>query len=277
MKVDLTIINFSGVEAAYYNVRYARIDNIATPVFIPTGSPTPAQFPFTIANIDNGQYSIGITPVYNDGRACSEVVRQTSACQGIIALNATQTGSNLVITYTAPGQVPQVYLTVAYPNGGSFTGAYTNGANDSTILIPIPSGVNGIYQVYMQSICDPNTGFYSDATPPVNVSVGSNTVLVSTDAAAVTITSINGINGYSLSKSLTAGTSDTGVHGSFTGSISATFTGTPAVDCKAVLYKNATVQECVNLPNTSGGSILFASATYYSTDVIEIAFNLGTC
>lgn len=278
MKIDLTIINFSGIEAAYYNVRYARIDNITSPVFIPSGSPTSAQFPYTVSNVDNGQYEVGITPVYNDGRACSEVIQQTLPCQGIIALNATQVGTNLQITYTAPGQVPQVYLTVLYPNGGSFTGAYTNGANSSTILIPIPSGVNGTYQVYMQSICDPNTSFYSTATPPINVTVGgSNSVAISTDAAGVTITAINGIAGYSLSQPLTSGMSDSGVHGGFTGSISGTFTGTPAVSCSASLYVNGSLSQCINLPNTSGGTIAFTSATYYSTDLIEVDFNLGGC
>lgn len=277
MNIDITIINFTGVAAASYRVRYARIDNTNTPVFQVAGNPTPAQFPYTIPNVANGQYTIGVLPTYADGRACSETTENTPSCQGIIALNAIQSGNNLQITYTAPGQVPQVYLTVIYPNGGSFQQAYTNGANSSTILIPIPAGVSGAYSVYMQSICDPDTSFYSAATPPVTVEVGGNTVMVSTDAAGVTITAINGISGYLLSKPLAAGNSDSGTHGSFTGSISATFTGMPAVNCSAALTVNGTLIQCVNLPNTNGGSIIFNSANYYSTDNIEIDFNLGTC
>lgn len=277
MKVDLTAINFTGEEAASYRVRYARIDNTTTPVFLVAGNPTAVQFPYTIPNVDNGQYRIGITSNYSDGRVCQEFTEDTAACQGIIALNAVQSGSNLEITYTAPGQAPQVYLTVIYPNGGSFIGAYTNGANDSTILVPIPSGVNGVYQVYMQSICDPNTGFYSGLTPPVNVTVGSDTVLVSSDAAGIVITDISGISGYSLSQSLAAGNSDTGTHGTFTGTIAAIFTGTPLLNCNAYLTVNNVFVQCRNIPNTNGGNVSFDSRTYYSTDIINVSFNLGAC
>lgn len=276
--INLSIINFTGEDADSYNIRYARIDNITSPVYLSAGNKTSGQFPVSITDIDNGQYAVGITPVYADSRFCAETFRYSDGCSGIIALNAVQDDSgNLQITYTAPGNVPQVLLTVNYPNGGSYVAAYTNGANDSTILIPIPTGVNGDYTVYMQSICDPDTGFYSTSTPPVTVAVGTTTVDISSSAAGTIIIGVYGIDSYSLSGSLSPGGRDTGTHGAFTGAISATFTGTPAVDCSASLTVNGGTPVCVDLPNTNGGSISFPSAVYYATDSIVISFNLGAC
>lgn len=278
MYIDLSIINFTGTQATSYNIIYARIDNVTSPVYSPFGNFTAAQFPVNIPDIPNGQYSIGITPVYADGRSCSTTYQTTPACSGIIALNATQDNSgNLKITYTAPGSVPQVLLKVTYPNGGSYQQAYTNGANSSTILIPLPTGVTGNYLVYMQSICDPDTQFYSPQTPPVTVTVGGNTVNITNNAGGTTITAVNGITGYSLSAPLPIGSSDSGNHSTFTGSISATFTGTPATNCSAQLYVNGTLVQCQNLPNTAGGSVLFTSGTYYSTDILILAFAIGNC
>jgi len=278
MKINLSIINFTGVEAASYRVRYARVDNINNPTYFTAGSPTSAQFPFSVSNVDNGQYEVGITPVYSDGRVCAEVVKQTPPCQGIIALNAVQDSSgNIKVTYTAPGNIPQVYLTVNYPNGGSFTGVYTNGSNGNTILVPIPSGVNGEYTIYMQSVCDPDTGFYSEQTPPVSVSIGSQTVVVQSSVGGVTITEINGISGFNLSSSVSAGERNTGTHDYFAGAISVKWTGTPAADGSCVLSVNGSAVNCQNLPNTSGGTVLIPSGTYYSTDIISISFNIGAC
>lgn len=191
MNIDISIVNFTGVAAQSYNVRYARIDNTTTPVYTSGGSPTPAQFPFSISGVPNGQYRVGITPVYADQRVCAETTQDTDACPNIISLNAVQVGSNLQITYTAPGSVPQVYLTVNYPNGGSVNGTYTNGQNNSTILIPVPPGVNGNYNVYLQSVCDPDTGFYSQKIGPVTVAVSSDVVIPHQIARVGACTGIN--------------------------------------------------------------------------------------
>ena len=276
--INISITEFTGEDADSYNVRYARIDNTDTPVYLSAGNKTGGQFPFSIADVENGRYAVGITPVYADARSCPETFRYSNGCSEIIALNAVQDDSgNLQITYTAPGNVPQVLLKVYYPNGGSYVAAYTNGANDSRILISIPTGVNGDYTVYMQSICDPDTGFYSTATPPVTVAVGTTTVDISSSAAGTVITAIYGIDSYILSGELSPGGRDTGTHGGFTGVISATFRGTPAVPCSASLTVNGGTPVCVDLPDTDGGSVSFPSAVYYATDIINISFNLGEC
>lgn len=182
MNINLTITNFvPDPNAVSYNVSYARIDNTSTPVYTAAGTFTATQLENTesIANVPNGEYTIKILPVYANGRVCTAALGTTPSCQNIIALNAVNNGSgSMEITYTAAGSVPQVYLTVTYPNGGTYTGAYTNGANNSTILIPFPtsggSPIQGTYLVYMQSICDPATGFYSAATAPVSVVISGS-------------------------------------------------------------------------------------------------------
>jgi hypothetical protein len=172
VKIDVSIVNFTGEDATYYKIRYARIDNISSPVYNTiSGNITASQFPYSIQNIDNGQYSVGITPVYNDGRKCNETFKNTDACIPIIAINAVIDNGNFKITYTANGDVPQVLLTINYPNGGSYQQAYTNGANSSTILVPIPANLYGDYNFYMQSICDPDTNFYSVLSAPTIVNV----------------------------------------------------------------------------------------------------------
>ena len=42
-----------------------------------------------------------MTPVFADGRGCGETTNQTDVCPLILALNASQVGNNIVVTYTA--------------------------------------------------------------------------------------------------------------------------------------------------------------------------------
>lgn len=278
MLINLTIRDLPATTAASYNVQYARVDNVAVPIYTSGGSFTAAQLPYTIPTpVPNGQYIVTVTPIYADGRVCPATPEETPGCQGITQLNAVQVNNNLQITYVAPGQVPQVFLTVDFPNGGTAGGAYTNGANNNTILISIPPGVVGNYLVYMQSICDTNTNFYSSATGPVIVPVGFNTVNITSSGAGIVVTEINGISGYALSAPVSSGGSDTGTHGTFTGAIALTFTGTPSTSLKATLTVNGSLAQCVNLPNTNGGTVSFTSATYYSTDVINVSIAIGSC
>lgn len=286
MQINLTVnpdITTIDPDAASYNIYYARVDNIPNPVYQFAANVTGAQLsatpPYSIQNVPNGQYGISATPVYSDGRACVAIIEYTGACAGIIQLNAVQNNGNIQITYVAPGNVPQVFLNVVFPNGGTDGGAYTNGANGGTILIPIPPGTNGDVLVYMQSICDPETNFYSAASGPVSVPVGSSNIVITSDAAGTVITSINGIAGFSLLNSVSPGGSAMGTFNTFTGVISVVFTGTPSFPCNASLQVNGVVVPggCQNLPNTNGGTVSFPSATYYSSELLQISFNIGTC
>lgn len=170
MSINLAI-SFSHPDAISQFVQYARIDNTGSPVFT-TVSPNPTTSPAVIArNIPAGQYQIQSTPVYADGRICQPEIVQTPACPGLISINATLSGSTLIITYLAPSTVPKVRLSVLYPNGGSFVANYVNDGNP--VSIGLPAGVFGNYSVSGQSVCDESSGFFSPASGSVTVSYNS--------------------------------------------------------------------------------------------------------
>ena len=270
MKIDIPVY-FNHADAVSNVLRYARIDNTSVPAFQTiTGVITS---PHVVQNVDNGQYRIGMTPVYADGRVCGETTTETDVCPLILALNASQVGNNIVVTYTAGDAIPQVRVTVSYPNGGSFTQNYTNG---NAITIPLPSGVYGNYTVSMQSVCDPDTNFYSSPSAPVNVLVAPPyTVDVTSSAPGITITEILGITGFTQSASVIPGVHLQGTHDAFTGVIYFTVTGTPAINVHATLYVNGVQADCLNIPSAT--TYGFDSATYLETDVINISFSTGNC
>ena len=274
MSINLTI-EFEHTEAVSNSVRYARIDNIVTPSYVNV-SPNPITSPATIAtNIPNGQYQIESTPVYADGRVCSPTIVQTPACPGLLSINVEINSGNLIVSYLAPFDVPKVRITVNYPNGGSFIANYVNDGNN--IVIPLPSGVTGDFSVSGQSVCDESSGFYSSPSSQVVVSITTDNVSIVNTAAGITINSITGISGFTLSTLVTTGNSDTGTHAAFFGAISGTFTGVPTVGSSVNLQINGVIVQCQNLPNTNGGTINFFPTSVASNDIILIQFQGGYC
>lgn len=174
MSINLTAY-LDHPSAIAHRVRYARIDNVAVPVWVNV-SPNPTTSPAIIAtNIDNGQYRIGTTPIYADGRICEEVFKDTPACPELISITAEIQAGNMVVTYIAPSSVPKVRVVVEYPNGGRTS---TFKVNDGTaVVIPLPVGLNGDFSVYGQSACDQTTGFYSAASTRVIVNRSASPTL----------------------------------------------------------------------------------------------------
>ncbi len=167
--IDL-VITYSHPAAISNIIRYARVDNIATPIY--TTITGVVASPHTISDLEDGQYIVGITPVYADGRVCAEVTLLTDGCTGITSLSATIVETNFHVTYTAVSALPKILITIVYPNGGSANYIYTN--NDSeTVIIPIPSGVVGDFIITATPMCNENTRFMGTPTSPVVVSVGS--------------------------------------------------------------------------------------------------------
>jgi hypothetical protein len=164
--INLSLI-FDHPGAVAHRVRYARIDNVLSPVYT-TVVPDVTSSPATIATVPNGQYSVLSRPIYNDLRVCEEAERVTAACPGLISVNAYINGGNLIIQYVAPSDVPQVRFTVSYPNGGSTIRQVVNDGND--VAVALPSNLYGDFSVSGQSVCDPDTGFYSEASTQVTVS-----------------------------------------------------------------------------------------------------------
>ncbi len=160
--IDL-VITFDHPDAVSNTIRYARIDNTASPVYTTIPGVLPGASPYTISGVQNGQYRVYIRPIYSDGRICSEAVYDTPACTGINSFSAVYDGTNINVTYTAEGSLDSVKVNINYPNGGTFTQIYANG--DPIVIAP-PSGVYGTFFATIQPVCDPDSGFYGVATAP---------------------------------------------------------------------------------------------------------------
>lgn len=274
MSINLSI-QFNHPDAIANRVRYARIDNVVTPNFI-TVSPDPTTSPATIAtNIPNGQYRIESIPIYADGRICGPTTIDTPACPGLLSINASIDSGNLIVQYLAPSEVPKVRITVGYPNGGSFVANYVNNGNN--IVIALPPNLDGDYTVIGQSVCDEDSGFYSPFSSQVVVTRSTTNVTLTSSAGGITVTNVQGIDGFTMPGNLTPGNTITGQHNAFFSAITFTWTGTPVVSSSATLSVNGTPTQCVNIPNSSGGSASFNSASFAASDIIRIDFNTGTC
>lgn len=164
------IVTFSHPSAVKNTIRYARIDNTTTPVYTTIPNVLPGASPYTIAGLPDGDYFVGITPIYADGRACSEVSTTTGACTGITAFSAIfDESGNIVISYSAITSLPKVKVIINYPNGGTAATLYTNNGDDITITPP--SGVIGDYYITLTPVCNASTGFEGLPTAPVILSV----------------------------------------------------------------------------------------------------------
>lgn len=273
MSINLTI-QYSHPEAIGVALRYARVDNTINPTYIT--APNATSSPATVAtNIPAGQYSVEMTPVYSDGRSCNPTYIYSPPCDPLISINAYITGGNLVVEYLAPSSADKVRITVNYPNGGSFVQNYVNNGNN--ITIPFPANVYGDFLVSGQSVCDESSGFYSAPSNSVTVTRSSTNVTISNLATGISIITVSNLTGFTLPQTVTAGNTVTGSHTAFYGAISATFTGTPAGSSSATLSVNGTIIQCVNVPNTNGGTVTFNAASFADTDLIVISFVSGIC
>lgn len=160
--IDL-IVTFDHPDAVSNTIRYARIDNTSTPVFITIPGVLPGASPYTISGLDNGQYRVYIRPVYADGRLCSETVFDTPVCGGITSFSVAYDGVDITASYTAEVGLDSVRFNISYPNGGSFSQIYANG--DPIVVTP-PASVYGTFFATLQPVCEPSTGFFGTATAP---------------------------------------------------------------------------------------------------------------
>ena len=158
-------ITFDHPLAVSNTIRFARIDNAVTPVY--TTNPGITTSPYVIQDVPNGQYRIGIKPVYADGRVCPEVFVDTRACIGINAFSAVKSAANIVVSYTPAAGLDSVRVNIIYPNGGSFQQIYSAAGTDITITPP--SGLTGDFTVTMNPVCDVDSGFIGAATAPAIV------------------------------------------------------------------------------------------------------------
>lgn len=185
--LDLNIIiTFTHPSAVSNTIRYARVDNTSTPTYTTIPNVLPGASPYTISNLPDGNYFVGITPHYADGRACAEVsLNSGRPSAGISAFSAAWVSNQIRIDYTAPEAY--VRVNINYPNGGTYSHIYANGFG-APILITPPTGVYGDFTVTMTTVFNKDTGFYGDTTPPaiVNVTPPNNSSLVNHTSNALT-------------------------------------------------------------------------------------------
>lgn len=105
------------------------------------------------------------------------------------------------------------------------------------------------------------------------------TVHVTSTLGSTVLTNVSGLPGFTLSGPLSPGQTQWGYHNTFTGSISMTISGPPAVNGNAVLEKNHTIIDCQALltSDTYPKTITFPSITFSSTDLIDLQLNNGAC
>lgn len=178
--IDL-LVTFTHPSAISNTIRYARIDNTFTPIYTTITGVLPGASPYTINNVSDGQYIVGITPIYADGRKCSEVSLATPSCTGINSFSATLfvTGSPAIdeiqISYNASVDLPYIRVNINYPNGGVFSQIYANTGTD--IFVPTPVGLFGDYYVTLTPVCNVATGFYGIPTAPAIVTIAPPAVV----------------------------------------------------------------------------------------------------
>lgn len=170
-----------------FTIRYARVDNTTTPIY--TTIPNATGNPYIIQNVPNGQYFIGVTPNYADGRICPEVPYDTAPCTGINALSAVVSGGNFVISYSVASGLPDVRVNIQYPNGGTFSQVYV--ANGVNITIVPPTGVYGDFSITMTPCCDTATGFFGSPSAPVILTVTPPNNSTLTNSTGGTLTSVS--------------------------------------------------------------------------------------
>lgn len=178
-------VAFEHDEAISVLVRYARIDqgtlNWSEPASVLIGAS-----PYSITNVDEGQYRVGITPVYADGRKCSEVTKDTDVCGAISSFSAIYNGTNIVVTYSATSE--KVRIVVQYPNGG--TSSQIELAAASPVTITPPADLTGLFSVTIQPVCNENTEWYGPVSAPAVFEITPANNSTTTNNASITLASI---------------------------------------------------------------------------------------
>jgi len=168
-KMDI-IVTFTHPSAVSNTIRYARIDNTNNPSYTTIPNVLPGDSPYTILNVNDGQYIVGITPIYADGRSCAEVSTETALPAGNInSFSAVFDGTDIIVSYNASMSLGKVRVNINYPNGGQFSQIYNNTGSDITIT---PPALNyGDYTITMTPVYNEDTSFFGQNTAPAIVTV----------------------------------------------------------------------------------------------------------
>lgn len=269
------IVNFQNTAAASYILRYARIDNTNTPTYVTI--PSVISSPYVIDNVADGQYTVGLTPIYSDGRNCPEVTQTTPPCTGINSFSVVAGGSpsdSFVISYSAIVGLPKIRVNISYPNGGSSSAIYTNNGVD--ITIPFPTGVYGTFSLTITPVCNENTGYFGAATAPVLLTVNPPGGAINYTLEGAYNFSITGVTGTGVPALPATGTtgSQQGHHTVMSGNYNITVAGSVVTATKLVALVNGVLFACIAV--TAAGTYVLSISAMEADDV-EISINSGVC
>lgn len=270
------ILNFDHPTATSFSVRYARIDNTTSPTYITI--PSVVSSPYTISGLADGQYFVGMTPIYSDGRKCPEMSQTTPPCAGVTSFSAVLGGSPIdefTISYTASSTIPKVRVNIAYPNGGSWSQIYTN--DGTNINVPFPTSVYGSFSISMQPVCNQDTGFFGVATAPVILTVNNpNATNLNYQLSAAYNLSIDSVSGAGIPSLPSTGVNGNqyGTQVGMSGAYSITISGTVVTATKLDVLKNSLVVYCTVI---SSPGTFTVPITAMQTDSILIAIDSGAC
>ncbi len=186
-KLDI-IVTFVHPSAISNIIRYARIDLGGTLSWTTIPVVLPGASPYEISNLDDGQYVVGITPVYSDGRVCSESFKNTDVCGAINSFSAVLTSGDIVVSYSATS--PKIKIAINYPNGGTFSQIYTNTGSDITITPP--ANLYGFFYVTIQAVCNEATSWFGPVSAPavVEITPANNSTIENGTTNDLTIVSL---------------------------------------------------------------------------------------
>lgn len=186
------LVTFVHPAAISSHIRYARIDNTVSPIYSAPVNVLAGASPYLSPSVADGNYSVGVTPIYSDGRLCGEIFLTTGDCGVITAFSAVVNGSgDIVISYSAPVGIPKVKVVINYPNGGTASTIYTN--TGTNITITPPAGVYGDYSIVMYPVCNQNTGFLGNPTGQAIVTVSPASNSITTNNTTNTLAPLSGL------------------------------------------------------------------------------------
>ena len=258
-------VTFAHPSAISVDITYARVDNTSTPVYT-TINTLIGTSPYTINNLPQGTYNVGIKPIYADGRLCNYTYLQTENCEGVSSFGTALSNSGGVdyidVTYAATS--PKVRVKVSYPNGGFNTYIYNNG---DVISIALPSNIYGNFTVTIQPLCNETTGWYGQESNPSIVTLaspnGGRFIATNDTSAGLLLRNVFGVGGVVYSAqigTLAAGEIGSANYTAFSGVIQVVLTGTYSLASQ--LRLNVGGVDVETLPVAATGAFNFTTNSY---------------
>jgi hypothetical protein len=187
-------IQFTHPTAVKNTIRYARIDNTNTPTYITIPNVLAGDSPYVINDLPVGQYFVGMTPIYADGRTCSEIPNQTAPCTGINGFNLTKSNESFHIYINYQATCPYIKVIMSLPNSGTYENVYANTGNPIDINIQNLNGIqSGTYSISLQPCCNLTTGFFGNQTAQqlITIPVSNNSSFVNNSGSAMNDVSLS--------------------------------------------------------------------------------------